>query len=104
MYKNPMFWRLISRAVWFRKLPSIVAVLAIMLGTGVIGGLVHVYYDMNQKMGKEFRTYGANLLLYPSISATPMTPKIRLIGTVTIVISNVSLIASSASGSIMAAR
>lgn len=76
MYKNRMFWRLISRAVWFRKLPSIVAILAIMLGTGVIGGLVHVNYDMNQKMGKEFRTYGANLLVYPSTAATPLTPQL----------------------------
>ncbi len=71
-----MFQRLVGRAVWFRKLPSIVAVLAIMLGTGVIGGLVNIYYDMNQKMGKEFRTYGANLIIYPLVATEPLSPQI----------------------------
>ncbi len=59
-----MFSKMIGRAVWFRKLPTIVAVLAIVLGVGVIGGLVNLYYDMSQQMSKEFRAYGANVVVY----------------------------------------
>ncbi len=75
MNRWQMFARFIGRAVWFRKVPSVVAILAIVLGTGVIGGLVNLYYDMNQKMGKEFRAYGANLLIYPADGKTGMSPE-----------------------------
>lgn len=61
-----LFLKIIIRAVWHRKFRSLVAVLAILLGTGVVGSLVNVYKDMNQKLTREFRVYGANLLLYPT--------------------------------------
>lgn len=54
------------RALLYRKIPTIVSLLAIVLGTSVIGGLVNLYYDINEKMSKEFRAYGANVLIYPS--------------------------------------
>ncbi|HJV45096.1 MAG TPA: ABC transporter permease [Bacillota bacterium] len=66
MKKMAMFWLIVARSLYFRKLRSLVVILAIVLGTGVVGGLVNVYYDMSQKMAREFRTYGANLLIYPA--------------------------------------
>lgn len=65
MGKSQMFGRLIGRAIWHRKLSSIVTILIVALCVGIVVGLVNVYYDMNQKMSKEFRAYGANLLIYP---------------------------------------
>jgi len=64
-----MFIRLIARAIWHRKLASSVTLVTIILGVGMIGGLVNVYKDMDQKMSKEFRAYGANLLIYPAEGA-----------------------------------
>lgn len=72
-----MFSKMIGRAVWFRKLPTIVAVLAIVLGVGVIGGLVNLYYDMSQQMSKEFRAYGANVLVYPANQPSIGQPTIQ---------------------------
>lgn len=54
------------RALLYRKVATIVSLLAIVLGTSIIGGLVNLYYDINEKMSKEFRAYGANVLIYPS--------------------------------------
>jgi putative ABC transport system permease protein len=61
-----MFFHFIMRAIWHRKSRTVAAFSAIILGTGVIGGLFNVYYDVSNKMSKEFRTYGANLLIYPT--------------------------------------
>lgn len=65
MKKWQMFARLIGRAIRFRKLPSVVAVLTVALGVGIVGGLVNVYDDSSRKMSRQFRAYGANLLIYP---------------------------------------
>ncbi|WP_458414227.1 ABC transporter permease [Schinkia sp. CFF1] len=66
MHKFKLFSRLVTRALLYRKLPTTVALLAIILGTSIIGGLVNLYYDINEKMGKEFRAYGANILISPA--------------------------------------
>jgi putative ABC transport system permease protein len=61
---------MVLRALFYRKIHTIVALLAIVLGTSVLGGLVNLYYDINEKMGKEFRAYGANMIIYPSDQQT----------------------------------
>jgi putative ABC transport system permease protein len=48
----------------------IVALLAIAIGATILSGLITVYYDIPRQMGQEFRSYGANFLLYPSDSET----------------------------------
>ncbi|MDR6999496.1 ABC transporter permease [Neobacillus niacini] len=91
MHKFKLFLKLVTRALFYRKIPTIVALLAIVLGTSVIGGLVNIYYDINDKMGKEFRVFGANILVSPSNQITKMNidkvekihlnlPKNKLVG------------------------
>ena len=41
----------------------LVALLAVAIGATVLSGLVTIYYDVPRQMGKEFRSYGANLML-----------------------------------------
>ena len=42
------------------------ALLAIAMGATIISGLVTIYYDIPRQMGKEFRSYGANMLVIPT--------------------------------------
>lgn len=44
----------------------LIALLAIAIGATVLSGLVTIYYDVPRQMGKELRSYGANLLLVSS--------------------------------------
>ncbi|WP_229522204.1 ABC transporter permease [Paenibacillus monticola] len=61
-----MFYRMLVSSFQLRKSRMLIALLAIIVGTAVISGLLSVYYDINVKMGMEFRSYGANLILTPS--------------------------------------
>ncbi len=66
MRKSRMFYRMLASSFQQRKSRMLIALLAIIVGTAVISGLLSVYYDINVKMGMEFRSYGANLILTPS--------------------------------------
>lgn len=46
-----------------RRSRMLVALLAVAIGATVLSGLVTIYYDVPRQMGKEFRSYGANLML-----------------------------------------
>jgi putative ABC transport system permease protein len=47
-----------------------VALLAVAIGATVLSGLVTIYLDIPNQMGKEFRSYGANLILLPDEDTT----------------------------------
>lgn len=49
-----------------RKSRFLVAVLAIAIGASILSGLVTIYYDIPRQLGKEFRSYGANMLILPT--------------------------------------
>lgn len=66
MKKWKMFLRMISQALKERKSRVAIVFFAIVVGIGVISALFSVYYDINIKMSKELRTYGANLALKPN--------------------------------------
>lgn len=66
MRKSAMFIKLIESSFRKRKSRIAIALFAIVVGTAVVSGLVSVYYDINQKMGKELRSYGANLVVTPN--------------------------------------
>lgn len=61
-----MFFRMLASSFQQRKSRMLIALFAIIVGTAVISGLLSVYYDIKIKMGMEFRSYGANLILTPS--------------------------------------
>ena len=42
------------------------ALLAVAVGATIISGMVTVYRDVPEQLGREFRAYGANLLLLPA--------------------------------------
>lgn len=62
--------RLVILALTRRKSRVAIAFAAITLGVAIVSGLANVYYDIGQKMTRELRTYGANLVLTPASPET----------------------------------
>src|SRR3989304_8473044 len=61
-----MFFHLLSKAITTRKLRIALAVLAVIMGATIASTLLTVSLDINDKMGRELKSYGANILLQPS--------------------------------------
>ncbi|MFH1647047.1 MAG: ABC transporter permease, partial [Chloroflexota bacterium] len=70
MNKRWMLVRMITADVVRRKLRIAIAFAAIVIGTAIISGLAGLYYDIGQKMGRELRAYGANLVITPASPET----------------------------------
>jgi putative ABC transport system permease protein len=54
---------MVTKALLKRKSRVAIALAALIIGTGVISAVISVYYDINIKMSKELRSYGANFVL-----------------------------------------
>ena len=89
--RQSMYWKMVGASLARRKSRMITALLAIAMGATVLSGLVTIYYDIPRQMGKEFRSYGANMLVMPEDSEkgitdqqvqsiTAMVPDDKLIG------------------------
>lgn len=65
-----MFSRLLFSAIKRRKLRIALAVLAVVMGASIASTLLTVSFDINDKMGRELKSYGANILLLPSSEGT----------------------------------
>ena len=63
--RNRMYWRMVSSSLVRRASRLIIAVLAIAIGATILSGLVTIYYDIPEQLGREFRSYGANLIVLP---------------------------------------
>ncbi|MCZ7400439.1 MAG: FtsX-like permease family protein [Candidatus Methanoperedens sp.] len=61
-----MFFRLLLKAIQRRKLRIALAVLAVIMGASIASTLLTISFDINDKMGRELKSYGANILLLPS--------------------------------------
>lgn len=55
--------KMITSSLVRRRSRMVIALLAIAIGATVLSGLVTIYYDVPRQMGKELRSYGANVLL-----------------------------------------
>ncbi|MCL7413398.1 MAG: ABC transporter permease [ANME-2 cluster archaeon] len=64
-----MFFNLLFSAIRRRKLRIALAVLAVVMGASIATSLLTVSFDINEKMGRELKSYGANILLLPSSEA-----------------------------------
>ena len=64
--KYRMFIKIILSSLIRRRSRMVVALLAVAIGATVFLGMGAVYYDIPRQMGREFRSYGANLILVPS--------------------------------------
>jgi len=71
--KTKMFFRMLGSSFHLRKSRMLIALFAVIVGTAVISGLLSVYYDISIKMGMEFRSYGANLILTPDAESQQKT-------------------------------
>ena len=56
---------MVSSSLIRRASRLIIAVLAIAIGATILSGLVTIYYDIPEQLGREFRSYGANLIVLP---------------------------------------
>lgn len=65
-----MFFTMVCQALLRRKLRMFIALLAVAIGATIISGMVTVYKEVPEQMGREFRAYGANFLLLPDEGKT----------------------------------
>ncbi len=66
MKKRSMYFKMVISSLIRRRSRMFVALLAVALGGTIFSGLITIYYDIPRQMGKEFRSYGANLILVPA--------------------------------------
>ena len=91
MARHAMFFRIVVSSLIRRRSRMLVALLAVVIGATVFLGMGAVYYDIPRQMGREFRSYGANLIFVSSGSnsilslddakqAIEMLPADKLVG------------------------
>jgi putative ABC transport system permease protein len=60
-----MFLRILGKSIAKRKSRIAIAVVSVIIGAAIATALLSVYFDVSQKVGIEFRKYGANLMVVP---------------------------------------
>ncbi|ABF40869.1 ABC efflux pump, inner membrane subunit [Candidatus Koribacter versatilis Ellin345] len=58
-----MFLRMMMRAALVRKGSAMAALLAVVVAASVATAMLNIYVDMQSKLQKEFRNYGANIII-----------------------------------------
>ena len=61
-----LFWRLWLRALTVKRLQAGLAIGSLLVGAAVTSMLLNLYGDVHRKMTREFRAYGANVVVAPS--------------------------------------
>lgn len=64
--KIKFFLRMIFFSILRRRVRMFIALIAVAVGATIISGMVTVYREVPQQLGREFRAYGANFLIIPS--------------------------------------
>lgn len=60
-----LFWRLVWRALLLRRQRVLIVFLALLVGAAIVSAMASVYFDIDAKMSRELRTFGANFFLGP---------------------------------------
>ena len=60
-----MFFRILKKSLAARKGKVIICMIAIIMGASIPSAMLNVSLDINEKIGAEFRKFGANLLVVP---------------------------------------
>ncbi len=60
-----MVWRLIFKGWRFRLKRIFLALAAVFLGASLLASLLGLYFNVNDKVGRELRSYGANIRVQP---------------------------------------
>src|SRR2546423_6163153 len=58
-----MFWRMLVRAAVLRRGRAASALLAMVVAAAVATAMLNLYVDVQAKLRKEFRNYGANIVV-----------------------------------------
>lgn len=66
MTKKQFYLKMITSSIMRRRSRMLIALLAVAIGSTILSGLVTIYYDVPRQMGREFRSYGANMTFVPS--------------------------------------
>ena len=61
-----LFWRLWLRALTVKRLQAGLAIGSLLVGATVASMLLNLYGDVDRKMTREFRAYGANVVIAPA--------------------------------------
>lgn len=73
MKKHRVFLNMIVRSLTRRRSRMFAALLAIAIGATVLSGMLTIYLDIPRQLGREFRSYGANMVLVPTGESGIMT-------------------------------
>lgn len=69
--KNFRFYlHMILASLLRRRSRMLVAMLAVAIGSTILCGLLLIYYDVPRQLAREFRSYGANLIILPRDAST----------------------------------
>ncbi|MFX1506630.1 MAG: hypothetical protein ACFFDC_11055, partial [Promethearchaeota archaeon] len=60
-----MFFRILRKSILTRKGKVVISLIAIIMGVSIPSAMLNVSLDINEKIGVEFRKFGANLLVVP---------------------------------------
>lgn len=60
-----LFTRLVTKSLRVRRERLLISIIAVMLGAAMVASLLTISMDIREKMGKELRSYGANLVVLP---------------------------------------
>ena len=66
---RPMFWRIVRRLIAANRGRLIVILLALGAGAAVSAALLNLQVDAKQRLTKEFRSFGANVVVAPKDAA-----------------------------------
>lgn len=69
-YRHAMFFRMLMRAAALRPGRALAALLAIVVAATVSAAMLNLFADVQLKLQKEFRNYGANIVLVPKDGRT----------------------------------
>ena len=61
--RKSLFWSLIFRALRLRLQRVLIIFTALTVGAGIVTAMAAVYFDINTKMSRELRTFGANFYI-----------------------------------------
>ncbi|MCS6804296.1 MAG: ABC transporter permease [Acidobacteriota bacterium] len=67
-----MFFRVVAQSFRRQRRSKLIATLALMLGTSVIVVLLNITLDVEDKVNRELKAFGANLLIVPKGTALPL--------------------------------
>lgn len=71
--KRKMYLKMVFSSLSRRKSRMLTALLAVAIGATILSGLVTIYYDIPRQLGKEFRSYGANMIIIPTDAQNKIT-------------------------------